>query len=754
MCRIEERIYVRADGNRSKFEETFHCDKARGGRLCAKVNRRTTEYYPKNATLTRDDTPSPINPPTPNSPGTYLVQQRRPSGTVARPSTRDGQKVVKPEIIIEFGSKKGKSSKYPSISVSNGTYKRSSMGASSVASSDAAVESPGSDASHTIRTGFPDAPLSPSVAFSHNDGFISSPDASRGNRRHTSSVSSYTTSSSRTPSLYVTSDPDYDSPTGHSTERYPTIVHNPPTIISTSSSPSRKPSGTPTTYRIELVSPQGSAQESRTPAGFTPLDLSDRSSSSYASSVDAESTRRGKDRDREDRRKKKEEERRRQEELDRLVAERLAATENVKQVRFELGRAEARDHARQEATLAEKERRRGEDREEARRRKEEERKKLELEDQARMKEEREQTRIKEEREREQARMKEEREQARIREEREQAQARAKEEREQTRAKEEREQTRKKADRDERKKEKSTKSSEKRSSKQSTELVKPSMTQAQLEERARLLAAEGLYMQGEREAAEAREREERASFIQQQEQPGYYDPRGGNRSLSHEQSVGRRPSVSRRNSVNTRDAPALGRSNSSRRTSVVQASPPSQSQQGYSARQPNVRASGPPVSFPAGFNQEYRAPAPSARRPAYAQENPFAAPPTRGSGSSIDNPFISTPSVISSSGSAPDPWDVRVVQDSLPSTRQAPVRVVQEALPSARQSSTKQSSHQQRGDRMSVHSAAAARQATRAMGRATGYEDDYDSSDSSEEERIPTYATRTGMGAVIKGKRRS
>src|SRR4051812_23716260 len=105
MCRIEERIYVRADGNRSKFEETFHCDKARGGRLCAKVNRRTTEYYPKNGTLTREDTPSPINPPTPNSPETYLVQQRRPSPTVPGPSPRDGQKIVKPEIIIEFGSK-------------------------------------------------------------------------------------------------------------------------------------------------------------------------------------------------------------------------------------------------------------------------------------------------------------------------------------------------------------------------------------------------------------------------------------------------------------------------------------------------------------------------------------------------------------------------------------------------------------------------------------------------------------------------
>jgi hypothetical protein len=57
--------------------------------------------------FSRDDTPSPINPPTPTSPGTYVVQQRRLSGSHP---TRDGQR-IKPEIIIQIGSSKGKDSK-------------------------------------------------------------------------------------------------------------------------------------------------------------------------------------------------------------------------------------------------------------------------------------------------------------------------------------------------------------------------------------------------------------------------------------------------------------------------------------------------------------------------------------------------------------------------------------------------------------------------------------------------------------------
>jgi hypothetical protein len=84
MCRVEERIYISAEGHRSKFEETCPCDKARNGKLCSKVKTRTTEYYPKRGIVPRNDTPSLINPPTRTGTGTYLGQ---------------------PGIIIEFGKR-------------------------------------------------------------------------------------------------------------------------------------------------------------------------------------------------------------------------------------------------------------------------------------------------------------------------------------------------------------------------------------------------------------------------------------------------------------------------------------------------------------------------------------------------------------------------------------------------------------------------------------------------------------------------
>ncbi|CAN9327635.1 unnamed protein product [Alternaria alternata] len=64
---------------------------------------------------------TPINPPVPTGSGAYLVQARRPSRSSSRPSIRDGQR---PEIIIEFGSKKDKTKKYPSISVSSKPFNR------------------------------------------------------------------------------------------------------------------------------------------------------------------------------------------------------------------------------------------------------------------------------------------------------------------------------------------------------------------------------------------------------------------------------------------------------------------------------------------------------------------------------------------------------------------------------------------------------------------------------------------------------
>ncbi|RII23115.1 hypothetical protein CUC08_Gglean011937 [Alternaria sp. MG1] len=98
---------------------------------------------------------TPINPPVPTGSGAYLVQARRPSRSSSRPSIRDGQR---PEIIIEFGSKKDKAKKYPSISVSSKPFNRYSLG--SRGSHEAAIESDseGSEASYTLRTGFPEVP--------------------------------------------------------------------------------------------------------------------------------------------------------------------------------------------------------------------------------------------------------------------------------------------------------------------------------------------------------------------------------------------------------------------------------------------------------------------------------------------------------------------------------------------------------------------------------------------------------------------
>jgi hypothetical protein len=651
MCRVEERIYVSADGRRSKFEDAYPCDKARGGKLCSKVKKRTSEYYPKQAPLSRDDTPSPINPPTPTGAGTYLVQQRRPSGSSSRPSTRDGHKTVAPaEIHISFGSRKNKDKKYPLLSVSSKTQKRSSLGASPIGPNDLAIDSPGSDASNTIRTGFPEAPLPPPAGFGRSDGYIATPTIPHGyHHRHTSSASS-----SQTPSLYITSDPDrdYESPASHRTARYPpTIVHNPNTVIAPApSSPSRGQSAqTSRSYRTSIISPQHYAEDAHTPDGLYPLDyadFADRSASSHASSGAAEATRKGKDRD--NRRRRKEDERLRQEELECEVraAEEQARADNVKQVRFELGRAESRAKERAENALAEKEKTRAEEREAARWRKQQD---MEKQD---------------------------------REQRELEEQLAKE----------------------RKREKS-KPSAKDNTARPTGSRRLSMTQAQLEEQRRLLAAEGLIIENERKAADAREREEQmAAFKQQQETPGYYDPRGGDRSLS-----GSTLGIARRESISRGNPPALGlsRTGSKRRTSIIQPDPPVQNTQlppNYSTRPPSARQNnGPPVSFPSSFNKDYRPP--SARRPSYSGERPFVVPP-RGSSSDLDNPFVPNASVLSPSLVSKDPWDLRNVEAALPNARQA------------------------RNDRYSTHSRA--QQATRAMGQASGYADVFDDESDSQE----------------------
>ncbi|KAH7071008.1 hypothetical protein FB567DRAFT_213356 [Paraphoma chrysanthemicola] len=650
MCRIEERVYIGADGHRSKFEDAYPCDKARHGRLCAKVKKRTTEYYPKKGTVGRNDTPSPINPPTPTGPGTYLVEQRRPSSSSSRPSTSD--KMAMKPLIIEIGSKNDKGKKYASISVSGKNSKRISIGSGSI--DDMAVDSPGSDASHTVRTGYPEASLpAHPAAYGHSDGYNTTPTISRGHgyhHRHTSSTSSYT-GSSQTPSLYVTSDPDYDSPGKTRDTRLPPAIHNSSSAVPPSPSKSRGAIGISSGgYNITVVSPKDRsydavASDSLSAADYH--DFADRSASSHAGSGASGKSRRP--RDPEPPRKKRDEERRRQEETDRETADARAKDENAKQVRFVLGRAEGRAKERSETLLAEKEKQRAIEREEARRRERQDR-----EDEAA---------------------------------------------------------------NERKKEKTRVPASNSSSKRPTQTRRSSktMTAAEAEEQRRLLAADLGQMQGESMLAEARDREERSALLRQQQQdPGYYNPRAGGMP-SNSSSLVRGDSVKRRGSISGADArPILTRSNSTsaRRTSIVQPNPPqlnTQVQPGYS--RPSARNHAPPpVSFPSNFNTRPT----SSRRPSFsAPENPFAAPPTRGSGSSIDNPFVPAPQVLSPPVQVhQDPWDARSMRDALPTTRQTP---------DGRYTMDRRGADVLSG--VGTHSAA--REATRAMGRVAGFAHDFE-----------------------------
>jgi hypothetical protein len=595
MCRVEERIYVSAEGHRSKFEEAFPCSKARRGRLCAEVQTRTTEYFPKKGVNPRDSTPSPINPPTPTGTGTYIVQQRRPSSSGSRPSTRDGAK-IKPEIIINFSGKNKKGKGY--VSVSTGAYKQSS--------DEIAVESPGSDASHTVRTGYPEAPLPPQApVYGHSDAYNTIPTHGY-HHRHTSSTSSYT-GSSRTPSLLVTSDPDFDSPTTTRGGRLPPAIHYSSTA-GAPLSPGKSHHGRSSSndYNLTLVAPRDDYH-----------DLGDRSASSHASSGASGSSRRRKDHDQT--RKKNDE-----------------AEENAKQVRFDLGRAEGRAKERAESQLAEKEKQRAADREDIRQRKNRE-------------------------------YEEENAKARRREELKPA--------------------------------KSSSSSAKPKAGSRRESIS-GMTPAQQKEHRRLLAAELGHMQVESKAADDREREERAALLrQQQQEPSYYNPRAAPMP-DNASTMTRRNSTSRRDSFTAEARPTmLGRSNS-RRTNTSQTNQPLISTQGAAGymQAPSTRSHAPPpVSFPPNFNTR---PTSARRSSISAQDNPFLAQ-TRISGTSLENPFATTPSIISPTIHQ-DPWDARNVREALPPMRQpADGRYLKAS---------------------GTHSAA--RQASRAMARATGFEDDY------------------------------
>ncbi|CAN9130626.1 unnamed protein product [Alternaria alternata] len=574
MCRIEERIEYSPDGRPMTSSGARLCEKARDRKPCRDAVVIPYRYNPKRGSPGRDDTPSPINPPTPTGSGTYLVQTRRPSGSGSRPSTRDGQRPISTEIIIGFGSKKDKTKKYPSISVSSKPFDRSSLG--SRGSHEAAIEPVGSDASYPLRTGFPEAPLPPTATFDNPNNYLATPTMSYGYRpSHVPSASS-----SQTPSLYADDDP----PARPRTSRYPaTVIHNPPPA--TPSSPSQRPTGMSSgSYRTSNVAPRDSYQN--------PLDndvFADNSS--YSGSSMPEVNRRSKNGDERQRQPKSS---RRQEESERQAAEEAAKAEreNERHVRFELGRADSRAKERAEKHLAEKEKDRAVAREESRRLKEEERLRQEQKDLE------------------------------------------------------------KAARD-RKKERSKPPTTDYSSKRPSagRRMSSTMTPAQLADQQRLIEFEKAQMRSERQIAEARERDEQlaANLKTQQEKPGYWDPRGGDRSLSN-----RRESMTRHDSVTSRPA-ELGRTPSKRRTSISQPNPPAFDTQvpaeTYRPSSSRKRAP-PPLSFPKNFNQEYATRPSSSRRP---------------SSSGQENPFVAS-SMMSPSVTSQDPWDLRNVESALPTPR--------------------------------------------------------------------------------------
>jgi hypothetical protein len=244
-----------------------------------------------------------------------------------------------------------------------------------------------------------------------------------------------------------------------------------------------------------------------------------------------------------------------------------------------------------------------------------------------------------------------------------------------------------------------------------------MTRAERDEQQRLLAADLERMESEQRAAEIRDRAERAALLMQQQQdPAYYSTRTGGMS-STAPGLARRDSQSRRGSFSSEVRPTLGRTNSHRRASIVQPNPPTintQVAQGSYQRPPSARThQGPPVSFPTNFNNTTARP-PSARRPSFSsQDLPFA----RGSGANLENPFApvsSAPVTI-----VQDPWDARTSHDPTPSSRQSDGRYAT----------------QRRGEDVI---GSAARQASRAMGRAAGME--YSAFEtSSEDEDVRTHA---------------
>ncbi|KAF2999818.1 hypothetical protein E8E13_006774 [Curvularia kusanoi] len=312
MCRVDERVYVRADGHRSVFQDSFMCDRGkRRGRVCHDAEVRRTEYP--------DPTSSPIasSPLTPNGPRT------RRFSTSSRPSTRDGPITsLTPEIHIEIGSsKKGKTK----MNITTGKTKRASGGSSS------AYDSPSSEASHTVRTGFPD--ISPPPL---NRGGLQPSSAHYRNPSSDESISG----SSRVTHTYRTSEgyDGYDTPslatgtTATSSATRP-IIHDQRRATSSTNS-TRGHAGSPSSsYRTAEVRPSG--------LYMGDSDYS-RSSSTYAPEIT------GRDQYRQERRDEKK--RQQQEAIDAEVAASLIREENTKQVRFDTGRANPSKVERAHAT--------------------------------------------------------------------------------------------------------------------------------------------------------------------------------------------------------------------------------------------------------------------------------------------------------------------------------------------------------------------------------------------------------------------
>ncbi|KAF2636865.1 hypothetical protein P280DRAFT_472746 [Massarina eburnea CBS 473.64] len=777
MCRVEETIIISPDGRRRKEEETISCEKGarRRGKLCSNVTRRTTEYYTNPpSTASRDDASSPASngpftPPTAGA-GGYRTEERKPVSILRRPSTRDGQqRAVRPEIIIDYDKDKNK--KYPQFHLATPKPdKRSSLGASSINSNEGGLDSPGSDASYTIRTGFPEAPIAPPDAFSQPRGYTTRDVVPQSHRNSVSNSSQ--AGSSQVPSL--TSEPD--SPTERRFARYPPpLVHNPAPAAAPSPNVSRgQPVPTTTTssrsnYRTTIVEPR-SLRDALGFDGVAPHDYnndfvgSTASSNSSTRAVAPEITDRADDRERrrrdakrrqedENRRqaeaKAKEENRRlaeakkRQEEESRRLAEVKAKEENlrlaeekrrkeeedhrqtddrikqeeVKQVRFELGRAEDRAAQRAEARLAESEKQRAQVREEAREEAARRRKQAEPEKRATKKPEREKT-----------------------------------------------------------KPPTNDFNKPRRSNSTTRRPSITMNQADRDERARLLEDERAQQAREREAADRRDFEEQlaerdAASRERQDSNDYYNPRAADRVVTNNGPGigGRRQSMSRRNSV-AGNAPPVGvaRPNGNRHgVSIIQDTPPAQSPltstfpQQYSMRPPTSQVKNPPpVSYPSSYGNTPSARPPSARHSSYnensfvasmraanpSQDNPFAAPSNRPIHPSIPshnghNPFSSPgPTLHSPVSATHDPWDSRELRANLPQS----AGHTRNAMQMAGEQIINRS-----GDRPQGR----ARQATHNMERAMGFEEDYDSG--SDEQSQPRQRVRRqstlGQG---KGKRRT